>query len=71
MAVLLRDLCEQVKDYGMELIAGRNGLGRPVRWVHMVENQEIANFLEGQEIAFATGIGLQTQEDLCGLVKSV
>ena len=71
MAVLLRDLCEQVKDYGMELIAGRNGLGRPVRWVHMVENQEIANFLEGQEIAFATGIGVQTQEDLCGLVKSV
>lgn len=71
MTVLLRNLLEQVKDYDMTLIAGRNGLDRPVRWVHMVENQEIAGFLDGQEIAFATGIGLQTQEDLYDLVRSV
>lgn len=70
MTVLLRTLMEQVKDYDMTLIAGRGGLDRPVRWVHMVENQEIASFLDGQEIAFATGIGLQTQEDLCDLVRS-
>ncbi|PJM78569.1 PucR family transcriptional regulator [Bifidobacterium scaligerum] len=70
MTVRLKDLVEQAADQDMVLVAGKGGLERPVRWVHMVENEEIAGFLEGQEIAFTTGIGLETQEDLYPLVKS-
>lgn len=69
MAVRLQQLYEQVRDFDIILMAGKNGMDRPVRWVHMVENVEIASFLEGQEIAFTTGIGLQTQEDLLDLVR--
>ncbi|KAB8286643.1 Purine catabolism regulatory protein-like family [Bifidobacterium ramosum] len=70
MTVRLKELVEQANDRDLTLVAGRNGLERPVRWVHMVENEEIAGFLEGQEVAFTTGIGLETQEDLTGLLKS-
>jgi hypothetical protein len=70
MSVRLQELVDQVPDQQLTLVAGRNGLDRPVRWVHMVENEEIAGFLEGQEIAFTTGIGLQTQEDLSELIVS-
>ena len=34
-------------------------MNRPVRWLHMVESVDIASFLEGDEIAFVTGIGLK------------
>lgn len=70
MTVRLKELVEQAADKDMVLVAGKGGLERPVRWVHMVENEEIAGFLEGQEIAFTTGIGSETQEDLYPLVKS-
>ena len=70
MSVRLKDLVDLVADQGMKLIAGGNGLDRPVRWVHMVENEEIAGFLEGQEVTFTTGIGLETQEDLLPLIRS-
>ena len=71
MAVRLRELCEAIKDMPSQLVAGRQGLDRPVRWVHMVENIEIASFLEGNEIAFTTGIGLSSQDELLPLVKSI
>lgn len=70
MTVRLKELVEQANDHDLTLVAGCNGLERPVRWVHMVENEEIAGFLEGQEVTFTTGIGLETQEDLPGLLKS-
>lgn len=72
MTVRLQDLFDQARaqKHTIALVAGRKGLDRPVRWVHMVENEEIAGFLEGQEIAFTTGIGLEMQEDLTGLVAS-
>ncbi|PJM74237.1 PucR family transcriptional regulator [Bifidobacterium primatium] len=69
MTVRLKELFEQAKDHEVTLLAGQNGLERPVRWVHMVENEEIAGFLEGQEIAFTTGIGLESQEDLISVVR--
>ncbi|WP_319200490.1 PucR family transcriptional regulator ligand-binding domain-containing protein [uncultured Ilyobacter sp.] len=69
MAVKVRDLYESVKKQDIELIAGKNGLDNVVRWVHMVENIETSVFLEGQEIAFTTGIGLRKKDDLFELVK--
>ena len=72
MTVRLQELFDQARaqKHDITLIAGRAGLNQPVRWVHMVENEEIAGFLEGQEIAFTTGIGLDSQESLTELVAS-
>ncbi|OZG69664.1 PucR family transcriptional regulator [Bifidobacterium eulemuris] len=72
MSVRLKELVDQARGQGHDiaLVAGAGGLDHAVRWVHMVENEEIAGFLEGQEIAFTTGIGLESQEDLVGLTHS-
>lgn len=59
MAVVLQDLYGLVSHKQMALIAGKKGMNRPVRWLHMVESVDIASFLEGDEIAFVTGIGLK------------
>lgn len=42
-----------------------------VKWVHMVENEEISSFLDGGEIVFTTGIGIFEAKDfdLLSLVK--
>lgn len=71
MAVRLESLYKQVRDEDIKLLAGKKGLNRVVRWVHMVENMEISTFLEGQEIAFTTGIGLREEAELIGLVKGI
>ncbi len=59
MAVVLQDLYGLVSHKQMALVAGKKGMNRPVRWLHMVESVDIASFLEGDEIAFVTGIGLK------------
>ena len=70
MAVLLSDLYENVKNQEMTLVAGAQGMGNVVRWLHMVESNEISSFLDGQEIAFTTGVGLSGGETLLDLAKS-
>lgn len=69
MTLKLKKLYSIVRDMDFEIVAGKEGMDKPVRWVHMVESIELSNFLEGQEIAFTTGIALQNQEDLLDLVK--
>lgn len=57
MALKLSRLCVNVeKNYEMELIAGSKGLDRYVRWVHIIEDKEVPNFLSGNELIFTTGI---------------
>ena len=70
MAVLLSDLYERIKNQDITLIAGERGMGNIVRWLHMVESNAISSFLDGQEIAFTTGVGLTGDETLLDLVKS-
>ena len=49
MTVRLQELFDQARaqKHDITLIAGRAGLNRPVRWVHMVENEEIAAICSG------------------------
>ena len=47
MAVRLQKLLEKVTDQEITVLAGREGLKNPIRWVHMVEGVEISTFLEG------------------------
>ena len=58
MAITMIKLCENAKEkYNMELVAGRGGVENTVRWVHMVEDREVPDFLHGGELIFTTGIG--------------
>ena len=66
----MSDLYESVKNQDMTLVAGEQGMGNVVRWLHMVESNAISSFLDGQEIAFTTGVGLSSEETLLDLAKS-
>lgn len=69
--ISLETLRQEVKDFDMRPIAGKNGLSRQVRWVHMAESLEISAFLSGNEVIFITGIGLQPHCTLLELVQSL
>jgi PucR family transcriptional regulator, proline-responsive transcriptional activator len=69
MAVKLNQLLSSVKDISVEIVAGKQGLERIVRWVHMVESIDISVFLEGEEVAFTTGIALSKPDELFDLVR--
>ena len=39
MAILLRQLCEKASYlYGMRILAGENGTGNIVQWIHTLED---------------------------------
>lgn len=72
MALQIGKLYSRVREKcndEIELIAGRDGLGNLVRWMHMVEGVEISHFLEGNEVAFTTGIALKSDDELFELVS--
>ena len=72
MAITLTQLCRNAeKNYNMKLIAGRGGMDNTVRWVHMVEDSEVPDFLHGNELVFTTGIGHTGNDWLESFVKGL
>ena len=71
MAVTLNTLIQKVKHMDITLLAGKDGLQKNVRWVHMIETKDTTTFLDGEEIAITTGIGLTDKFTLFELVKLV
>lgn len=71
MAVELNRLIEKVSHMDITLIAGERGLANVVSWVHMIETKEASSFLEGGEIAFSTGIGLNNSLSILDLVENI
>ena len=73
MAITLEKLCEGCEaKYQMELVAGRGGIQNTVRWVHMVEDREVPDFLHGNELVFTTGIGhISGEERLTSFVRNL
>ena len=71
MAVTLNTLIEKTKHMDITLLAGKKGIYKNVRWVHMIETKDTATFLDGEEIAITTGIGLTPDLTLFDLVKLV
>lgn len=47
-----------------ELVAGAEGLGRLVKWVHVVESTQITHLLNGNELILTTGLGWKDDEAL-------
>lgn len=69
MAIELSRLIEKVSHKDITLLAGEKGMNNFVSWVHMVESAEASTFLEGGEIAFTTGIGLNSNLSLLDLIQ--
>ena len=58
VAIPMAKLCEDAQTkYNMLLVGGKGGIENTVRWVHMVEDREVPDFLHGGELIFTTGIG--------------
>ena len=68
MSVGLSSLYEEIKKHGVELACGENGLKNKIRWIQIVESIESAGFLQGNEFAFTTGLGIKNERDLLDLV---
>lgn len=73
MAITLEKLCENADNkYNLKLVAGRSGMKNIIRWVHMVEDIEVPNFIHGNELIFTTGIGrLDTADKILEFVKGL
>lgn len=70
MSIMLKQLCSDTETkYNLKLIAGKNGMTNTVRWVHMVEDRQVPDFLHGNEFVFTTGIGHVGKDPLLEFVK--
>jgi purine catabolism regulator len=49
---------DSFREAGIEVVAGREGLERDVRWVHSGEIPDIASFLGGGELLLTAGTGI-------------
>jgi len=47
-----------------EVVAGREGLDRPLQWVHLIDIPEMAEWAEAGELLFTTAFGLRDRPDL-------
>jgi PucR family transcriptional regulator, purine catabolism regulatory protein len=55
---------ELLHQAAAEVVAGASQLSRPVRWVHISEQPDIARYLKGGELLLTTGMGLGMNEAL-------
>lgn len=53
----LREALQMPEFRLVRIIAGREGLDRPIRWVHIVDIPEITPWLRGGELLLTTGYG--------------
>lgn len=53
----------------MKLVAGKGGINRVIRWIHVVESPQGSEWLKGGELVFITGVVIK--DDVNTLVKFV
>lgn len=70
MALKVADWYDAVRENEVSLRAGARGLERPVCRAHIVERPEFAEFLEGSEIIFVTGVALKDADELTQIIES-
>lgn len=72
MSITVSKLCANAQaNYVMKLVAGKEGLGNYVRWVHLVENADVSLFLHGNEMVFMTGVGINDEGHLLRFVEEL
>lgn len=70
MSITLKKLCSDTETkYSLKLIAGKGGMENAVRWVHMVEDRQVPDFLHGNELIFTTGIGHIGKDSLLEYIR--
>ncbi|SCH84521.1 PucR family transcriptional regulator [Romboutsia sp. 1001713B170207_170306_H8] len=69
MSISIEYLYKDIKKHDVKLIAGERGLNNKVRWTHIVESEEIASFLQGEEIVFTTGVSINNDTTLLNIIK--
>jgi PucR family transcriptional regulator, purine catabolism regulatory protein len=47
-----------IDDLSLTLVAGKDGVGRPIRWAHVSELEDPTPFLRGGEVLLSTGLSL-------------
>lgn len=71
MAVTVGMLYKESTKYKMNYLAGEEGFGNNVDWVHMIETVDGANFLHGQELILTAGILEQDEQALLAFVQTL
>lgn len=55
----------------LKIVAGESGLDRIVRWVHVLDMPDVANWVRGGELLFMTGMSLKSPMDLLRIVQAI
>jgi DNA-binding PucR family transcriptional regulator len=63
MAITIRDVLS-LPGLGLKVVAGNDGIDRPIRWAHTSELQDPTPWLKGGELLLTTGMGLKGSPSL-------
>lgn len=55
----VKDVLQRPHFAKAEVVAGKQGLDRPIRWVHVLEVTHFDTLIHGQEMILSTGVGLR------------
>lgn len=59
LKLTIRDILKRESFASAKVIAGSQGLNRPVKWSHILEVKEFESLINGGELILTTGVGLQ------------
>lgn len=71
MALTVGNLYKESVKYHMKLLAGENGLSNLVQWVHIIETNDGAQFLHGNELIITECILGNDEEKLLNFVETL
>lgn len=76
MSMICSEILKLPSLKNVEVVAGANGMDRPVRWVYVAEcfedTREVVDWLYGGELVFITGRGIKgNAEILADLIKKI
>lgn len=68
----VEEILKQKSFQTAKIVAGKKGITRTVKWVHVMEITNVGNLLNGNELILTTGIGWKDSEgSLLSLVKQL
>ncbi|MEH7380712.1 PucR family transcriptional regulator ligand-binding domain-containing protein [Bacillus sp. JJ1533] len=71
-SITVEDILSRRHFESSKVIAGKEGLGRQVKWVHVVEVTNIRNLLNGNELILSTGVAWRdNQEKLISVIEQL
>lgn len=54
---------DEIRRGDPEIVAGGDQVGRAVRWVHIADSENVAQFLEGGELVLSTGLSYRSSPE--------